>query len=82
MPVSRSRMKPTPVRDAAVRRDDTPNPSWFVPTFITLLVVGLVWVVTTYISDTRYPIPALGGWNLLVGFAFILTGFGMTMRWK
>ena len=49
---------------------------------ITLLVVGLVWVVTTYISDTRYPIPALGGLNLLVGFAFILTGFGMTMRWK
>ncbi|MBN8883720.1 uncharacterized protein UPF0233 [Salana multivorans] len=83
MPESRGRKKarPTTARPA-VRVEDKPNPSWYVPTFVTLLVVGLVWVVVTYISDSRFPIPGIQQWNLAIGFASIFAGFIMTMRWR
>lgn len=83
MPESRRRKKPQPAavtRPAPAREEG--NPSWYVPTFVTLLVAGLVWVVTTYVSDAQYPVPGIGSWNLVVGFGLILTGFVMTMRWK
>lgn len=82
MPESRSRKKPVTPKPAPVVREEGPNPPWFAPTFITLLILGLVWVVVTYISQGRLPIPPLGSWNLAVGFGFILVGFGMTMRWR
>ena len=59
-----------------------PNRRWFVPTFIALLVVGLAWVVTNYITAGSYPIPKIGNWNLLIGFAIMLVGFIMTMWWN
>ncbi len=58
------------------------NPPWFVPTMLTLMVIGLVWVVTFYITKQQYPIKSWGMWNLGAGFAFILAGFAMTTRWK
>ena len=82
MPESRSRKKPVTAKPAPVIREDTPNPPWFVPTFVGLLVAGLIWVVVTYISQGRFPIAPLGSWNLAVGFGLILVGFGMTMRWR
>ena len=48
-----------------------------------LMVVGLVWVVTYYISGVnQYPVPALGRWNLGVGFGLMIAGFLMTTRWR
>lgn len=58
------------------------NPSWFVPVMLGLMLIGLVWVVAFYVTDYRYPIESWGRWNLGAGFAFILTGFAMTTRWK
>ena len=41
------------------------------------------WVVTSYISGTNeYPVPALGRWNLGVGFGLMMSGFLMTTRWR
>lgn len=60
------------------------NPRWFVPLFVTLMVVGLIWIVVYYISSTRgsvFPIPGIGNWNLAVGFGILLVGFLMTMWW-
>ena len=47
-----------------------------------LMIVGLIWVVVFYISSEQYPIPSLGRWNLGIGFALMLAGFGMTTRWR
>ncbi|MCI1901375.1 MAG: cell division protein CrgA [Bifidobacteriaceae bacterium] len=58
------------------------NPRWFVPVFSVLLVVGLAWVVVNYITGGTYPIPGLGNWNLLIGFAIMMVGFLMTMWWN
>lgn len=58
------------------------NPPWFVPVMLTLMILGLVWVVTFYITRQQYPVPSLGMWNLGIGFILILSGFAMTTRWK
>lgn len=58
------------------------NPPWFVPVMLGLMIIGLVWVVTFYVTSQRYPVPSWGNWNLGAGFAFILVGFAMTTRWK
>lgn len=81
MPESRRRKKaPGVPRSPEARR--VGNPSWWAPVMLTLMIVGLVWVVVTYIAQSAYPVPGLGSWNLAIGFGLILVGFGMTMRWQ
>jgi hypothetical protein len=84
VPKSRGRKKPRSVAPPGESAPAAPesNPSWWVPVMVSLMVAGLAWVVTTYISETRWPVPVLGSWNLAVGFGLILAGFGMTMRWR
>ncbi|WP_149203400.1 cell division protein CrgA [Actinotalea subterranea] len=81
MPESKSRKKPAYVPPAE-RQGPQVNPRWLVPTMLTLMIVGLLWVVVTYISQTDYPIPGLDNWNLAVGFVLIIAGFGLTTRWR
>lgn len=61
---------------------DAPNPSWWAPVFVTLLLVGLLWIVVFYISQGLWPVAAFNYWNLVVGFALLIAGFAMTMKWK
>jgi hypothetical protein len=54
---------------------------------VTLMLLGLVWVVVFYLSSGSWPISHIGSfqvgnWNLLVGFGLMLVGFGMTARWR
>jgi hypothetical protein len=49
---------------------------------VTLMLLGLVWVVVFYLSQGSWPISSLGNWNLAVGFGLMLVGFGMTARWR
>ncbi|WP_159618960.1 cell division protein CrgA [Ruania rhizosphaerae] len=81
MPESKSRKKPsyTPPPEPAAPKA---NPSWWAPTMLTLMILGLVWVVTTYIWQSGGPIPGIGSWNLAVGFGLMMIGFVMTMRWR
>lgn len=58
------------------------NPGWFTPVMLGLMLIGLLWVVTFYITNEQYPVTPWGRWNLAAGFAFILAGFAMTTRWK
>jgi hypothetical protein len=84
VPESKGRSKPTytPPRTASSKAQG-PNPRWFVPLMVGLMVLGLIWVVTYYISGAnQYPIPAIGRWNLGVGFSLMLAGFLMTTRWR
>ncbi len=58
------------------------SPRWLVPAMVTFMVVGLLWVVTYYVTQTEYPIESLGNYNMLIGFGLIAIGFGMSTRWK
>jgi hypothetical protein len=83
MPESRVRKKapftPPPVATSGARK---PNPRWFTPVMLGLMILGLLWVIVFYVAQTEYPIPKIGNWNLLVGFGLLLVGFGMTTRWR
>jgi hypothetical protein len=45
-------------------------------------LIGLFWIVTFYVSETRYPIPGIGNWNMIVGFTFIGIGFSLATKWR
>jgi uncharacterized membrane protein len=81
VPESRSRKKaaytPPPVKPAGPKV----NPPWFVPVMLGLMILGLVWIVVTYLSQSQYPIPGISQWNLAIGAALIIAGFAMTTRW-
>lgn len=59
-----------------------PNGRWFVPTMVTVLLLGLAWLVVFYVSSGAYPVGAWGYWNLGVGFAILVVGLVMSTRWR
>src|SRR5699024_2088432 len=59
----------------------TQNPSWLAPTAVVLLILGLAYLVTYYISSGQLPLP-IGDWNLAAGFGVLMVGGGMLMFWK
>ena len=70
---------------------DTASPRWYAPTMVTLLVIGLLWVVATYLFQGKYPLPYFvehhdGDWlfngNLYIGFLIMISGFLGLLRWK
>lgn len=82
MPESRVRKKSAFTPPTGKSGPQKPNGRLFVPTMLGLLVLGLLWIVVFYITQTEYPIPNLRYWNLAIGFGILLTGFGMTTRWR
>lgn len=79
-------------KPAKVNRDDLPNPTWFKVVMFGFMILGLVWILTFYISNQYLPLGSvftkdlaslnLGSWNLLIGFGLAMIGFGMSTRWK
>ncbi|TSI15481.1 cell division protein CrgA [Brevibacterium aurantiacum] len=59
-----------------------PNPRWFLPVLIGLLLIGLIWLVTFYVSQGAFPVEAWQNWNILIGFAFFVAGLIMSTRWR
>ena len=56
---------------------------WIPITAITLLVLGLAWIVVFYLAGNDVPLMRdLGNWNLLVGMGLITGGFVVLTRWK
>jgi hypothetical protein len=56
---------------------------WVGPTIVVCLIVGLAWIVAYYITNGKFPgMSALGAWNLVVGFAFIIAGVTLSTRWR
>jgi hypothetical protein len=66
---------------------DAPNPVWFKPVMFGFMIVGLIWIITYYVTSAQFPLGAatplnLGNWNILIGFGIAMIGFMMTTRWK
>lgn len=86
-----SRAAANRVSRTPARVKDTSSPRWYAPTFVALMVLGLLWVVITYLFRGRYPIPyfvenhstdwMLNG-NLYIGFMLMMIGFMGFLRWK
>ena len=83
MPVSKTRRKNhKPQGTDAAQTYDKPLPKWYKPVMFGLMLLGLVWIMVYYISQTLFPIPGIGGWNIVIGFGFAMVGFFMTTGWR
>lgn len=83
MPASKRRKKAT--TSTHVDRSPgfkEPSPRWWAPVMVTLMIIGLLWVVTFYLTASVYPIPGIDYWNLGIGFGLMLIGFAMTTNWR
>lgn len=85
MPVSRKRKKAayTPPPTATGPRKRKPSPVWLAPLMLALFGIGVLWLVVFYITEGNMPlVSGLENWNLLVGFGFIIAGFGLSTQWR
>ena len=86
MPKSRIRKKKNDNRPRPELVVENPlemeSPRWLPITMVTTFLIGLIWIVTFYMSQTEYPIPGIGAWNIVAGFAFIGVGFALASRWR
>ena len=82
MPKSKVRQKaaytPPPTRSAKKRV----SPPWVAGLMVGLFLVGIIWLILFYVSNNSVPVSALGNWNLLVGFGFIVAGFAVSTQWR
>ena len=90
MPESKKRKKavytPPPPPGGTAKKKKGPSPRWLVPLMLTLFGIGVLWLVVFYLTQGD-----MGGlplaedwsnWNLLVGFGFIIGGFGLSTQWR
>lgn len=88
MPESRSRKKQAKSPSGAPPRKrpakmPTGGGRWVVPVMLTLLIVGLLWIVVFYLAGTEIPVMSdLGYWNLGIGMGMILLGLITAMKWE
>ena len=89
MPKSRVRKKVQAVRaykaehpEETLLTGPIESPRWLAPIMVAGFLIGLAWIVVFYITQTQYPIPHIGAWNMLIGFGFIGLGFGLATRWR
>ncbi len=47
-----------------------------------LMILGLLWIITFYISEGQLPIRDWASWNIVAGFGIAIIGFLMTTRWR
>jgi Cell division protein CrgA len=80
VPKSRTRSKAvyTPPQRSAKSKV---SPRWLAPTMLACLLLGLAWIATFYVSNGALPISAMGSWNLVVGFGFLVGGVVLSTKW-
>jgi hypothetical protein len=67
----------TPVKVAG------PTHPVYIAVMLGLMLVGLAWLVINYLAGNLIPFMVmLGPWNFAIGFALIVIGLLMTMRWR
>jgi hypothetical protein len=92
MPKSKVRKKnnfaATQVSRTPVKVKVGPSSVWFVAFFVSLMLVGLVWLMVYQLGATGLETPTalywmadLGPWNYAIAFAFMISGLLLTMRW-
>ena len=81
----RTTRSPTGAAAQPVRKKG-PSPVWLAPLMLALFGIGVLWLVVFYITQARMGglpyVSDIGNWNLLVGFGFIIAGFGLSTQWR
>jgi hypothetical protein len=86
MPESKKRKKAvyTPPTPAGGIKKKGPSPVWLAPLMLALFLIGIAWLVTFYLAGDKMPYVGeqFGNGNLLIGFGFIIAGFGLSTQWR
>ncbi len=96
MPKSKVRKKTdytiNPASRTPVKVKTGPSSSLYVALMLGLMLFGLIWLIVFYLVATPSALGGdgkilnwmyeLGPWNFLIGFAFMVVGLLMTMRWR
>jgi len=86
MPISKRRKKDEYTPISVVSREPVrlDSPRWLAPTMVTLLIVGLLYVVVFYVAGADIPFMAKLGnlGNVGIGFGLMAAGFGLSTRWR
>lgn len=88
MPKSKVRKKtaytpPTDRLAPAKPRPAGPSHPFYVAVMLGLMLLGLMWLVINYLAGDRIGFMTdLGAYNFLIGFALMIVGLLMTMRWR
>jgi len=73
---SQRESKPKKVKSPSSRR-------WVPPTFITVGLLGVAWLIVFYVAGPSIPLmSALGNWNILIGMGGMAAAFGIATLWK
>lgn len=57
--------------------------AWVAPTFVTVGLLGVLWLVLYYIASPYIPfMAALGAWNMLIGIGLMGASFFIATLWK
>ena len=68
--------KPQKVKAPSSRR-------WVPPTFITVGLLGVAWLIVYYVAGTTVPYMSdLGNWNILIGMGGMAAAFGIATLWR
>lgn len=67
----------------AERKATLEGQPWIAPLFITVGLLGVLWLVLYYIASAYIPFMAqLGGWNVLIGMGLMTAAFAIATQWK
>jgi hypothetical protein len=73
-------------QSAAKRTKKIKAPSsrrWVPPTFITVGLLGVAWLIVFYVAGPQIPYMSdLGNWNILIGMGGMAAAFGIATLWK
>ncbi|WP_261554825.1 cell division protein CrgA [Frankia tisae] len=86
MPESRRRKpkKPTPSVNAhQTRRSRQSSPPWFGGLILAFFLIGIAYLLVYYFSNGGVlGMEGLGGWNILIGFGFVVIGLAVSTQWR
>ena len=55
MPESKPRKRAARPTEAATTQQYKPNPIWYKPVMFGLMIIGLLWIITFYITAASFP---------------------------
>jgi len=88
MPKSKVRKKavytaPTDRRTPVKVKAAGPSHPIYIAVMLGVMLLGLAWLVVNYIAGDKIPVMMdLGSWNFGIGFALMIVGLLMTMKWR
>ena len=85
MPESKKRKKAVyvPPPNLSPAKKKGPSPVWVPALMLALMIIGVAWLVVFYMVGSDMPVVGrFGNSNLLIGFGFIVVGFGLSTQWR